>query len=55
LLSYDKALLELKQELDTFDKIAKELGSYTQPASQDEFEDYCSRELYNIGKLPVLK
>lgn len=53
--SYDKAPLEPERELDAFDKIAKKLGSYTRPASQDEFEDYCSGELYNIGKLPALK
>jgi hypothetical protein len=52
---YDKAPLEPEQELNAFDKIAKKLRNYTQLASQDEFEDYCSRELYDIRKLPVLK
>ena len=46
---YNKAP-EDPEELDTFDQIAQTLGSYTQPASQDEYQDYCSGEPYNIGK-----
>ena len=42
------------KELDVFDQIAQDLGKYTRPASQDEFEDYCSKEPYDIGKTPAL-
>jgi hypothetical protein len=49
---YDKAPEE--QELDRFDQIAQKLEKYAQPASQDEYQDYIHRELYNIGKMPAL-
>jgi hypothetical protein len=50
---YDKASEE--QELDIFDQIAQKLGKYTRPASQDKYQDYIHRELYNIGKMPALQ
>ena len=55
-LSYDKAPTpqEQEQELDAFDQIAQKLGKYTQPASQDEYQDYCNGELYDIGKMLAL-
>lgn len=46
---YSKALGEL-EELDAFDQIAQSFGQTTQLASEDEFEDYNSRELYDPGK-----
>jgi hypothetical protein len=54
-LLYDTAYQEQEQELDTFDQIAQSLGKYARPASQDKYQDYCNRELYNIGKMPALK
>jgi hypothetical protein len=42
-------LQEQYQELDDFDQIAQNLGSYTRPASEDEFQDYCNGEPYDIG------
>ena len=44
-----------EQELDAFDQMAQKLDKYIRPASQDEYQDYCSREPYNIGKMPALK
>jgi hypothetical protein len=43
------------QELDEFDRIAQDLGKYTRPASQDEWEDYSNAEPYDIGKISALK
>jgi hypothetical protein len=43
------------KELNAFDQIAQSLRSYTQPASQDEYEDYCSRELYSISQPSALE
>jgi hypothetical protein len=50
--SYDLAIEE--EEIDVFDQIAQNLGSYARPASQDEFQDYCSGEPYDIGKMLAL-
>ena len=44
-----------EKELDVFDQIAQNLKKYTWPASQDEFQDYCNRELYDIGKMTALE
>ena len=52
---YNSSEKEKEKELDVFDQIAQDLRKYTQPASQDEFQDYCSRELYNIGKMTALE
>ena len=49
---YNKAPEE--QELDVFDQIAQKLGQYAWLASQDEYQDYIHRELYDIGKMPAL-
>ena len=46
---------EQERELDAFDQIAWKLGKYTRPASQDEYQDYCNGEPYDIGKMPALK
>ena len=43
------------KELNAFDQIAQSLGSYTWPASQDEYKDYCSRELYSISQPSALE
>ena len=46
---------ESEQELDAFDQIAKNLGNYTWLASQDKFQDYCTGDPYDIGKMPALE
>jgi len=38
-----------------FDQIAQKLGKYTRPASQDEYQDYIHKELYDIRKMLALK
>ena len=38
-----------------FDQIAQDLGKYTQPASQDEFQDYCTKKSYDIEKMTALE
>ena len=54
--SYDAAKDRLQEkELDVFDQIAQNLKKYTRPASQDEFQDHCSGEPYDIGKITALK
>lgn len=53
-LSYGNISKELK-ELNAFNQIAQSLGTYTRPASQDEYEDYCSREPYSISQLSALE
>ena len=52
---YNKVPQEQERELDAFDQIAQRLGKYTQPASQDEYQDYCNGEPYDIGKMLALK
>jgi hypothetical protein len=41
--------------LNAFDQIAQSLGSYTRPASQDEYEDYYSGEPYGISQPSALE
>jgi hypothetical protein len=36
---------EQEREFDGYDQMAQKLGNYTRPASQDEYQDYCSGEL----------
>jgi hypothetical protein len=44
-----------EKELDVFDQIAQDLGKYTRPASQDEYQDYTNGEPYDIGKMTALE
>ena len=37
-----------EEELDIYDQIAQNLQSFKRPSSQDEWEDYCSQEPYEI-------
>ena len=46
---------EKKKKLDMFNQIAQNLEKYTQSASQDEFLDYCIRNLYDIEKMTALE
>ncbi len=38
-----------------FDQIAQDLEKYMWSASQDEFQDYYSKKLYNIEKMTALE
>jgi hypothetical protein len=42
------------KELDTFDQIALSLRSVARPASEDEYEDYNSQDLFGAGKKGAL-
>ena len=42
------------KELDKFDKVTQNLRKYYRPTSQDEYQDYISGELYDIGKMSAL-
>ena len=43
-----------QRELDLFDHIKEDMkGKYTRPASQDEYEDYCSRDPYDPKVLAI--
>jgi hypothetical protein len=53
--SYGSSEREKEKELNVFDQIAQDLRKYTQPASQDEFQDYRSKEPYDIGKMTTLE
>jgi len=45
---YNKRLNE-PRELNTYDQIAQSLKQVARPASQDEYEDYNSGELYELS------
>jgi hAT family C-terminal dimerisation region len=53
--SYDCSEKGKEKELDVFDQISQDLWKYNRPASQDEFEDYCSKQPYDIGKTTALE
>src|SRR5580700_1694218 len=44
-----------EQELDEYDRIFQKLKKRAQPASQDEYQDYCNGELCDIGEIPALE
>ncbi len=44
-----------KQELDSYDRIVKDLNKFTRPQSQDEYEDYITDPPSQIGKLSALE
>lgn len=46
---------EKEKELEVFDQIAQDLGKYTRPTSSDEFQDYCNKEPYDIGRMTALE
>jgi hypothetical protein len=55
-MSYDSTRdKQPEKEKDEFDEIAESLKKYARPASQDEFQDYCNGEPYDIGKQTALQ
>ena len=44
-----------EKKLNMFDQIIQDLERYTWSASQDKYEDYYDRKLYNIEKITVLE
>jgi len=53
--AYNSSEKEKEKELDVFDRIAQDLGKYARPTSQDEFQDYCNKNPYDIGKMTALE
>ena len=55
--SYDQSSIDYKetQDLDKFDLVARDLERYIRLQSQNEYDDYIARDLYDIGKLFVLQ
>ena len=52
-MSYNKSPIESK-ELNKFDRITKEFNEkIIRPLSQDEYEDYCSKVLYDPKVSPL--
>jgi hypothetical protein len=44
-----------RKALDEFQQLAKDVEKkYSRPSSEDEFEDYCSRDLHDIGQMPAV-
>jgi hAT family protein len=44
-----------EKELTVFDQLREDLWKYTRPASQDEFQDYYTKDPYDIGKMTALE
>jgi len=42
------------QNLSELRKLMQDMHTFTRPASQDEFEDYCNGEPYDLGKITAL-
>ena len=44
-----------RKPLNEFHQLAQDLENrYSRPSSEDKFEDYCSRELYDIGQMSAI-
>jgi hypothetical protein len=52
--SYYSVGKEKERELTVFDQIAQDLRKYSRPASQDEFQEYCNGDPYDIGEITAL-
>ena len=46
---------KIKKELDMYDQITKDLWKYIQSSNQDKFENYISKDSYNIKKIILLE
>ena len=44
-----------EKKLTVFDQLREDLWKYTQPASQDEFQDYYTKNSYDIEKITALE
>ena len=53
--AYNSSEKEKEKELDVFDQIAQDLGKYAWLTSQDEFQDYCNKNFYDIRKMTILE
>ena len=46
---------EKKKKLDVFNQIAQDLEKYVQLTNQNEFQNYCNKNLYNIRKMTAFE
>ncbi len=53
--SYNSSEKKKEKKLDEFDEISQDLWKYNHSASQDEFQDYCSKQSYDIEKIIALE
>ena len=53
--SYNNSEKRKEKKLDEFDEISQDLWKYNCSASQDEFQDYYSKQSYDIEKTTVLE
>ena len=44
-----------EKKLDMFDQIAQDLEKYAWLTSQDEFQNYCNKNFYDIRKMMILE
>ena len=52
---YNNSEKKKEKKLDVFDQIAQDLEKYAQLTSQDEFQNYCNKNFYDIRKMTVLE
>jgi hypothetical protein len=52
---YNSSEKKKEKKLDVFDQITQDLEKYMWSASQDEFQDYCSKKSYDIEKMTALE
>ena len=53
--AYNSSEKKKEKKLDVFDQIAQDLEKYAQSTSQDEFQNYCNKNLYDIRKITVFE
>jgi hAT family C-terminal dimerisation region len=54
IVSYETPEITSPKELDEFDRIVSEINERTtRPASQDEYEDYCTEAPYEVQRSPL--
>ena len=52
---YNNSEKKKEKKLDVFDWIAQDLEKYAWLTSQDEFQNYCNKNLYDIRKMMILE
>jgi len=52
---YNSSEKKKEKKLDMFNWIAQDLEKYAQLTSQDEFQNYCNKNLYDIRKMMTLE
>ena len=52
---YNSSEKKKEKKLDMFDQIAQDLEKYAWLTSQDEFQNYCNKNFYDIRKMMILE